>query len=36
MTIYEFADIIQKQIHIIYYPNQNDRFVASFEHGEII
>ena len=35
MTIFEFADAINKEIVIRYYPNQNDRFSASFERCEI-
>jgi hypothetical protein len=36
MTILEFADIVKHKIIITYYPNQDCRFSASFEHGEVI
>lgn len=35
MKIEEFADIIDKQIIVRYYPNQGGRFSAEFEHSEI-
>jgi hypothetical protein len=31
----EYADIIDKQITITYYPNQKHRFSANFERGEV-
>ena len=31
ITIHEFADIIDKNIIVIYYPNQDGRVSASFE-----
>ncbi len=34
MNILELADILDKQIEITYYPNQNCRFAASFAHCE--
>lgn len=36
INIFEFADIINKNIIITYYPNQKGRFSVSFEYGEII
>jgi len=36
ISIFDFADIINKQIIITYYPNQNRRYTAQFEYGEII
>jgi len=36
MKLLEFADIIDKEIVIIYYPNQNCRFSASFDGAEIM
>lgn len=35
MEIYKFADIINKEIIIRRYPNQNNRFIAHFESAEI-
>jgi len=35
MKITEFADMIDEQIRLTYYPNQNMRWSASFERGEI-
>ncbi len=35
MYILDFADVIDKQIIIRYYPNQQGRFMAQFEGGEI-
>jgi hypothetical protein len=35
MTITELADIIQRQIIVTYYPNQSNRWAASFRHCEI-
>ena len=35
MTITEYADAINRQLEIRYYPNQNHRFSALFEGGEI-
>lgn len=35
MTIWEFADIIDKQITITYHPNRDGRFSASFAKGEV-
>lgn len=34
MNILELADVLDKQITITYYPNQNSRFCASFDHCE--
>ena len=34
MNILEFADVIDQEIQIIYFPNQDGRFSAAF-HGEI-
>jgi len=34
MNIYEFADVIDKEIVIRRYSNQNNRFMAKFEHSE--
>ena len=34
MNIYEFADVIDKEIIIRRYSNQNSRFMASFEGAE--
>lgn len=36
ISIFDFADIINKEIVIIYYPNQKGRFTAQFDKGEII
>lgn len=36
VSIFEFADIINKEIVIRYYPNQNHRFTADFDESEII
>ena len=35
ITIFDFADIIDREIQITYYPNQAGRFAASFIGGEI-
>lgn len=35
MNIYEFADVIDKEIIIIRYPNQHGRFSACFASCEI-
>jgi len=35
MTIFEFADVIDKEIVVRYYPNQRGRFMARFDHCEI-
>lgn len=35
MTIYEFADIIGKELNIKRYPNQDERWIAQFEKCEI-
>jgi hypothetical protein len=35
MTIYEFADAINKNIVITRYSNQDNRFMAMFESSEI-
>lgn len=35
MTIFEFADIIDKDICFTRYPNQNGRTVARFDNCEI-
>lgn len=35
MNIFEFADIIDKNLDIKYHPNQNGRFSVQFEYGEI-
>lgn len=35
MTIYEFADIIDQQLNITRYSNQNNRWSASFNAGEV-
>jgi len=36
ISIFNFADIINKEIIITYYPNQNGRYSANFEDSEII
>lgn len=35
MTILEFADVIDQGIKIRYCPNQDGRFYATFESGEV-
>jgi hypothetical protein len=35
MTIYDFADVINKEIQVIRYPNQEGRFSACFSNCEI-
>ena len=35
MNIIEFADVIDKQIIIDYYPNQNGRYSAQFDDCEV-
>jgi hypothetical protein len=35
MDIFEYADVIDKQLIITYYPNQKHRFSCDFEHCEI-
>ena len=35
MTIEEYADVINVQIEITYYPNQENRWSAKFKGGEI-
>lgn len=35
MNIYEFADVIGKELIIIRYPNRGNRFSCSFEGAEI-
>lgn len=35
MTLFEFADIINKQIRTIYYPNQDGRFCTAFDSCEV-
>jgi len=35
MDIIEFADVIDKQIIITYYPNQNERYSAQFDDCEV-
>ena len=34
MNIYEFADVIDRELVIRRYPNQDNRFTAQFEHSE--
>ncbi len=36
MNIIEFCDIIDKQLVVFYYPNQNKRFGCRFECGDIL
>ena len=36
INIYDFADIIGRNLIITYYSNQERRFTAKFEYGEII
>lgn len=36
ISILTYADIIDKQLEIIYHPYQESRFTAQFLHGEII
>jgi len=35
VTIYEFADIIDQELTITRYSNQNNRWSASFRAGEV-
>jgi hypothetical protein len=35
MTIFNFADIIDKKLSIIYHQNQGGRFSTAFEHCEL-
>jgi hypothetical protein len=35
MNIYEFADVINKELIITRYPQQNGRFVADLEYAEV-
>ena len=35
MTIYELADLLNKQLIITYYPNQGNRFTAKIEGAEV-
>lgn len=35
LTIFDFADIIDKNIEITRFPNQNNRWIAKFDRGEI-
>jgi len=35
MTLLQFADLIDKQLTITYYANQNGRFCCHFDSGEI-
>lgn len=35
MTIFDFADSINKNLVITRHPNQNERYTVSFEFGEI-
>jgi len=35
MNIFEYADVIDKQLIVTYYPNQKHRFSCQFEHCEV-
>lgn len=35
MTIYEFADIIDKELEVRRYPNQNERWIAQFRNCDV-
>lgn len=34
-NIFQIADLINEEIRIMYYPNKNGRFCASFQDGEV-
>lgn len=36
MNIYDYADVLNLELEILYYPNQKRRFTASFKRAEVM